>query len=290
MTTVELFVDWSLVGQARRFRTRVPATVRRQLHRGDTVRVVGDDIAPTSARVLAVDDPEVELELLDQPGPQPRPRTERTTRTEVDLDAVRAEVARFEAAHPGIDASNYPDAFRDGDGRLTESADFAAVDELYGILEIADHPNVGTALRGAHADPGPTSEVVRAADRAEDEELAARRLAALDKFLDEYEAAHGPISAEEMNVALRRLRARGGRTAGTADRTLPPALVWRQVTAAELEDMREQLRAFEDRYGKPSAQMLEVAEFRDANGELVETDDLMRWSSLWDRYRPLTEP
>ncbi|MCW2898923.1 MAG: hypothetical protein JWO67_1188 [Streptosporangiaceae bacterium] len=63
----EVFVDYSLVGHARRFRTRVKASVRRQLQIGDTVVVRGDDVAPADARVLGVaaDDPEVELELID---------------------------------------------------------------------------------------------------------------------------------------------------------------------------------------------------------------------------------
>jgi hypothetical protein len=63
----EIFVDYMLIGHARRFRTRVKAAVRRELHTGDTVVVSGDDVAPARARVLAVtvDDPEVELELLD---------------------------------------------------------------------------------------------------------------------------------------------------------------------------------------------------------------------------------
>jgi hypothetical protein len=63
----EIFVDYSLVGAARYFRTRVKASVRRQLQIGDTVVVRGDDVAPARARVLGIadDDPEVELELID---------------------------------------------------------------------------------------------------------------------------------------------------------------------------------------------------------------------------------
>ena len=50
----EVFVDYSLVGHARRFRTRVKASVRRGLQIGDTVVVRGDDVAPADARVLGV--------------------------------------------------------------------------------------------------------------------------------------------------------------------------------------------------------------------------------------------
>jgi len=42
----EVFVDYSLVGHARRFRARVKAPVRRQLQVGDTVVVHGDAVAP----------------------------------------------------------------------------------------------------------------------------------------------------------------------------------------------------------------------------------------------------
>jgi hypothetical protein len=61
-----IFVDYSLVGHARRFHTRVKAAVRRQLHTGDTVVVCGDGVASAFARVLAVasNNPEVELELI----------------------------------------------------------------------------------------------------------------------------------------------------------------------------------------------------------------------------------
>jgi hypothetical protein len=61
-----IFVDYSLVGHAHHFRTRVKAAVRRQLHAGDMVLVCGDGVAPAPARVLAVasDAAEVELELL----------------------------------------------------------------------------------------------------------------------------------------------------------------------------------------------------------------------------------
>jgi hypothetical protein len=45
----------------------------------------------------------------------------------------------------------------------------------------------------------------------------------------------------------------------------------------------------EERYGASSDQMLQVPAFRDADGSLVETDDLMAWSSLHCRYRALTD-
>lgn len=65
----------------RTHRGRVRGSVRRQLHVGDTVVVLGDDVSPAHARVLPVDDPEVELELIDQPrlpsliAVMPRPRS-----------------------------------------------------------------------------------------------------------------------------------------------------------------------------------------------------------------------
>lgn len=74
--------------------------------------------------------------------PAARPGTERTltpVKTKpvirhVSLDEVRAEVARFEAAHPGIGADNYPDAFRDADGELIETEEFFAACRMYSIL------------------------------------------------------------------------------------------------------------------------------------------------------------
>ncbi|WP_091241366.1 hypothetical protein [Klenkia soli] len=63
----EIFVDYSSVGRARRFSTRVKATIRRELHPGDTVMVSGDGVVPARALMLTVSaaNPEVELELLD---------------------------------------------------------------------------------------------------------------------------------------------------------------------------------------------------------------------------------
>jgi hypothetical protein len=63
----EIFIDYSVVGRATRFRTRVKAAVRQGLRDGDTVLVLGDDVPPAHARVVTVQsgNPEVELELLD---------------------------------------------------------------------------------------------------------------------------------------------------------------------------------------------------------------------------------
>ncbi|MFP5487676.1 MAG: hypothetical protein ACLGHQ_05160, partial [Acidimicrobiia bacterium] len=52
----------------------------------------------------------------------------------VSLDEVRAAVARFEAAHPGIGADNYPDAFRDADGELMETEEFFEICGHYSVL------------------------------------------------------------------------------------------------------------------------------------------------------------
>lgn len=63
---VEVFVDYSLGGRGSQFRTRVKASVRRQLQIGDTIVVRGDGVAPAQARVITVadDNPEVELQLI----------------------------------------------------------------------------------------------------------------------------------------------------------------------------------------------------------------------------------
>lgn len=63
----EIFVDFSLIGHACRFSSRVTAAARGELHPGDTVVVSGDGVAPARALVLSVtaDDPVVEFELLD---------------------------------------------------------------------------------------------------------------------------------------------------------------------------------------------------------------------------------
>ncbi len=47
---------------------------------------------------------------------------------------IRAGIARFEAAHPGIDADNYADAFRDTKGDLIETEEFFDVCRLYSVL------------------------------------------------------------------------------------------------------------------------------------------------------------
>ena len=62
----QVFIDYSLVGRTRRIRTRVSAILRAGMRDGDTVLVVGDDVAPARALVVrvAAGDPEVELQLL----------------------------------------------------------------------------------------------------------------------------------------------------------------------------------------------------------------------------------
>lgn len=52
----------------------------------------------------------------------------------VGLDEVRAEVARFEAANPGIGADNYPDVFRDANGELIETEEFFGACRMYSVL------------------------------------------------------------------------------------------------------------------------------------------------------------
>ena len=101
------------------------------------------------------------------------------------------------------------------DGELTRLAVVDSVQDATLSLVVRWDPHrptdVATVLRGAHAGPGPSAEQARAAERAGDEETAARRLAALGAILAEYEAAHGTVTAEEMERAVQRLRARGGR-------------------------------------------------------------------------------
>lgn len=98
-------------------------------------------------------------------------------------------------------------------------------------------------------------------------------------------------AAEELIAdCCEELGAAANTQAGRAARPVVPQLVTRQVTAEELEEMRGRLEQFERRYGVPSARMTEVAEFRDDQGELVETDDLLAWSSVYAHYRSLTEP
>lgn len=52
----------------------------------------------------------------------------------VGVDEIRAEVARFEAAHPGIGADNFPDVFRDANGELIETEEFFEISGLYSVL------------------------------------------------------------------------------------------------------------------------------------------------------------
>lgn len=52
----------------------------------------------------------------------------------VTLDEIQAEVARFEAAHPGIGADNYVDVFRDDHGELIETEEFFQISQAYSVL------------------------------------------------------------------------------------------------------------------------------------------------------------
>jgi hypothetical protein len=63
----EIFVDFSLVGLATRFRTWMPVDQRRALTDGQEIKVYGDAVDPIRARVVHVDqdDPEVEVELIN---------------------------------------------------------------------------------------------------------------------------------------------------------------------------------------------------------------------------------
>ena len=62
-----VFVDFSLVGLATRFRTWMAADQRRKLCDGQEITVYGDAVDAIRARVVHVDpdDPEVEIELFD---------------------------------------------------------------------------------------------------------------------------------------------------------------------------------------------------------------------------------
>lgn len=64
MTTV--FVDFSRIGQATRFTTRLRRELREQLRDGDHIEIYGDDVAPMPAVIVAVSDdrPDVEIQLL----------------------------------------------------------------------------------------------------------------------------------------------------------------------------------------------------------------------------------
>jgi hypothetical protein len=87
---------------------------------------------------------EVRFPAIGQPGRYACRSSHRRTCTDpvktkpvirrVTLDEVRTEVARFEAAHPGMGAENYPDAFRDDRGGLVESEEFFDVCRLYSVL------------------------------------------------------------------------------------------------------------------------------------------------------------
>jgi hypothetical protein len=74
----------------------------------------------------------------------------------------------------------------------------------------------------------------------------------------------------------------------TSRSALPPVATV-EVTAEYLEGMRQQLAVFEQRYGVPSEQMLDVPAFRASVGSIVETQELMDWSALCALYVELTE-
>jgi hypothetical protein len=57
--------------------------------------------------------------------------------TDLTIEDLREQVRAFEIAHPGVDASNYPDAFRDERGELQETEEFFSVCGLYAMLSAA---------------------------------------------------------------------------------------------------------------------------------------------------------
>ncbi|MGH8984589.1 MAG: hypothetical protein ACRDY6_12045 [Acidimicrobiia bacterium] len=67
VTRGHVFVDFSLVGGATRFRARLPARVRRKLNEGERIVVFGDTVDPLPAMVMHVeeDDANVVLELVE---------------------------------------------------------------------------------------------------------------------------------------------------------------------------------------------------------------------------------
>jgi hypothetical protein len=104
--------DDTHVGHARRCPTRVEAAPRRQLHVGDTVVVLGDDVPPSHTRVPSVadNDPEVGAEVLDdaasRPGPGPALQRQRRPNAKAKV-ALTPEVgpltASENAAHADVD-------------------------------------------------------------------------------------------------------------------------------------------------------------------------------------------
>lgn len=58
----------------------------------------------------------------------------------VTIDELRADVAAFEATHPGMNRDNYIDMFRDERGELQETDEFFRALRLYQMLAHAETP------------------------------------------------------------------------------------------------------------------------------------------------------
>lgn len=65
-------------------------------------------------------------------------KTRPVTRRRVEPDEIRARLAEFEAANPGIGRHNYADAFRDADGELIETPEFFEISGMYSFLAASD--------------------------------------------------------------------------------------------------------------------------------------------------------
>jgi ribosomal protein S12 methylthiotransferase accessory factor YcaO len=63
--------------------------------------------------------------------------------------------------------------------------------------------------------------------------------------------------------------------------------VRRQVTPVQVAALGETIRGFEAEYGYPSERMPEVSAFRDEEGQLIESDELIAWGSAYARYQRL---
>jgi hypothetical protein len=61
-------------------------------------------------------------------------------RTKLSTEELYRQLRAFEAAHPGVNASNYPDAFRDEHGELQETEDFFEISSLYAMLSAGETP------------------------------------------------------------------------------------------------------------------------------------------------------
>ena len=62
----------------------------------------------------------------------------KVTHATIELDDLRSRVRAFEREHPGTDASNYPDVFRDEHGVLVEDDKFDEIATLYDLLAAAE--------------------------------------------------------------------------------------------------------------------------------------------------------